>query len=555
MLKSLHIENIAVIEKTDIELSSGLNVLTGETGTGKSIVIDAINAVLGDRTSKDLIRRGFETAEVSALFCNVSDTAKTILEENGFSADEDGNLLVMRRLSLSGNGSVRINGKPATVGLLKSVSNSLVNIHGQHDSQNLLNPDNHIHYVDKIAENASLIKEYYNEFKHLNAVRKELSSIETDEEEKQRKTDLLKYQINEIESANIKIGEREEIKEKIAVADNFEKTLSSLKSSYSLLNGGDDSDGALSLIRNAQKDVSDIKIEGADGIRQKFFDILVLLEDVSADLRDAVFNSEFGEQDPEKLRSRLETIHSLSMKYGKTEEEILNFCEKAKEELNNIVLSDERIKTLSAELDKSTERLIILGDKLTDSRKKAAALFSQKVTENLQFLNMPNVKFEVKIGKGKYTRIGCDVVEFFILTNVGESMKPLHKIASGGELSRIMLAIKNVLADKDDIDTLIFDEIDTGISGVSAGKVGIKLKESAISRQVICVTHLAQIAACADTHFLIEKTVKGDRTYTQVSPLDYEHRINELARIMAGSDITSNLYFSAKEMIDRSSKK
>lgn len=553
MLKSLHIENIAVIEKTDIDLSLGFNTLTGETGAGKSIVIDSINAVLGERTSKDLIRNGCDKASVSALFCGLSDVCINLIRENGYDVDDEGNLLIVRTLSLSGNGSVKINGAPATASVLKAISKHLVNIHGQHDNQSLLNPDLHFTYIDKVAENEEILKEYYEEFKKLNSIRKELSLVETDEDEKLRRKSLLEFQIEELKNADIKIGESASLKEQLKIADNFNKMMSALSSAHTLLTGTDDTDGAVSMINNAKSEVGSLDIKELDSTIQKLDEALFSLEEVCGNIRRFTDNSSLKDLDSEKISNRLDLLHRLMLKYGNSEEAMLEFLRKAEKEIKDIELSDEKAKQLEDELDKSTERLIELGDKLTNSRLDAAKSFSSEVTKVLSYLNMPDVEFSVKREKGRYTKFGCDVIEFMIRTNAGENEKPLHKIASGGELSRTMLAIKSVLAKKDDVDTLIFDEIDSGISGRAADKVGVQLKRVSENRQVICVTHLAQIAAFGDSHFLIEKTVSNGRTYTDVSLLSGDKRIEEIARIMSGTDITDNLYNSAKELLDRSS--
>ena len=552
MIKSLHIENIAVIEKTDIEFSNGFNCLTGETGAGKSIVIDSINAVLGERTSKELIRTGTDKAEVSAVFGELSRDALTLLSENGYEADQNGEVMITRTLHTGSGSGVRINGRPATAGILKEISKGLVNIHGQHDNQSLLLPETHIKYIDKVAENSELKEKYLSEFRNLNSIRKELASLETDEGEKIRKTELLNYQINEIESAEITPGETEKLKEQLKLIENYEKTSQVLRSAYYSLNGGDENDGAVSLVRNAQSDIASVEISSLQKTGQKFSEALALLEDIAFDIRNVINGSELSDLQPEKIRSRLDALRSLVLKYGGSEEKVLEYLSSSKAELEKISLSDERIKELSKLLDDSTERLVDLGEELTKSRVAAALAFEKKVTETLFYLNMPDSEFKVSIGKGKYTRIGCDTVEFLIKTNAGDELKPLHKIASGGELSRIMLSIKSVLADKDDVDTLIFDEIDSGISGRAADKVGVQLKAVSSTRQVICVTHLAQIAAYAGNHLLIDKSVKDGKTYTTVQRLGYDERINEIARIMSGTDITDNLYKTAKEMLDRS---
>lgn len=554
MLKYLHIENIAVIEKTDIEFLSGFNVLTGETGSGKSIIIDAINAILGERTSKELIRAGCERAEVSALFGDLSEYCVNLLKENGYEPDEDGNLLITRVLSLSGNGVIKINGRPATATILKSIGKSLVNIHGQHDNQGLMNPDNHYLYIDRIAENGNLLEAYYSEFKHLNAVRKELNATYTDEDEKRRRIELLNYQIAELEAANIKVGEVEELKKQLDISLNYQKMISALYDAYECINGSDDFDGAISLVTNSKKKLLSVKSDEFDQAAAILENVSAELDEVCTNIRKFTENPSLSKLDHEKIGERLDMLHKLMLKYGNTEQDILDYLGKAKKELEDINLSDKRALELSEELDLSTERLIKLGDKLTESRTKAARSFELQVTEILKYLDMPNVVFKVNIQKGRYTKVGCDVVEFNICTNLGEESKPLAKIASGGELSRIMLAIKSVLSSKDDVDTLIFDEIDSGISGRAAGKVGVQLKKVAENRQVICVTHLAQIAAYGDNHLLIEKYVDGGRTFTNVNCLSYEERINEVARIMSGSDMTEKLYDSAKELLDRSFK-
>ena len=553
MIKSLHIENIAVIEKTDIDFEFGFNALTGETGAGKSIIIDAINAVLGERTSKDLIRNGCQKAMVSALFCDLSADSVQLLAENGYEPDADGNLLITRVLT-SGGGSVKINGKTATASVLKEVTKNLINIHGQHDNQSLLNPDNYYLYLDMLAENDKQKNDYYNEFKHFNSVRRELNSQETDEGEKLRRKEILEYQIKELEEADITVGEFDEIKRKIAIAENYEKTISKLSAAEQCLYGDELSDGAVSLVRNAQKYIEDVKDDEISAVSARLAEVLLNLEDIDSELRSFTDNEEYSNLDGEKLRERLDTLHRLMLKYGNDEPKMLAFLENARAELEKIECSDKVISELSAELDASTERLISLAEKLTATRVTAAERFSAQVTDVLKFLDMPNVVFKINVNHDKYSKHGCDTVEFLISANAGESVKPLHKIASGGELSRIMLAIKSVLAEKDNVSTLIFDEIDTGISGRAADKVGLQLQKVAQNHQVICVTHLAQIAAYAENHLLIEKTSHNDRTYTSVTTLDYESRIREIARIMSGADITKNLYNSAKELLYRSKK-
>lgn len=552
MLKFLHIENIAVIERSDIEFSAGFNVLTGETGAGKSIVIDAINAVLGERTSKELIRAGCDTAEVSAVFGELDNATAAALSDAGVTPDDDGNIVIRRRLSAAGKGLIKLNDRPVTATELKEIGKHLVNIHGQHDNQALLDPERHLDYIDAVADDDPIKGKYYAEFRELNRIRKELAATETDEDEKRRRVGLLKYQINELESAGIKPGEYEKLQKKLAIARNYQKTAEALSRAYSALKGDDEFDGAVSLLTDAEKSLSSLHNDEWDKKSSALADAAAAAEDVSAALYDFLENAELAGIDPDEINSRLETLDKLKAKYGNSEDEMLEFLEKARTELNDTEFSDKKAAELSTLLDDATERLIALADELTAARKKAATEFEKQVCDILSYLNMPDVRFTVKFSKGRYTKRGCDTAEFMISANRGESVKPLCKIASGGELSRVMLAIKSVLLGRDPVGTMIFDEIDTGISGYTAGKVGTQLKKVAENRQVICVTHLAQIAAMADTHLLIEKKAEKDRTFTSVSPLSYEQRINEIARIMSGAQMTENLYNSAKELLDRS---
>ena len=552
MLKFLHIENIAVIERSDIEFSSGFNVLTGETGAGKSIVIDSINAVLGERTSRELIRAGCDTAEVSAVFGELDNATAAALSDIGVVPDDDGNIVIRRRLSAAGKGLIKLNDRPVTATELKEVGRHLVNIHGQHDNQALLDPERHLDYVDAVADDDPIKGKYYAEFREINKIRKELAAVQTDEDEKRRRVDLLKYSINELESAGIKPGEYDKLRRKLEIARNYQKTAEALARAYSELKGDDELDGAVSLLSGAEKALSSLRDEEWDKRASVLSSAASAAEDVSAAIYDFLENAEYSDIDPDEINARLDTLDKLMLKYGGGEWELLKALDKAREELNDIEFSDKKAAELSELLDSSVERLVALGEELTEVRKKAAAAFEKQVCDILSYLNMPDVRFTVQFAKGRYTKRGCDTAEFMISANRGESVKPLSKIASGGELSRVMLAIKSVLLGKDPVGTMIFDEIDTGISGYTAGKVGTQLKRVAENRQVICVTHLAQIAAMGDTHLLIEKKAEGDRTFTSVSPLSYEDRINEIARIMSGAQMTENLYNSAKELLDRS---
>lgn len=552
MLKFLHIENIAVIERSDIEFSPGFNVLTGETGAGKSIVIDSINAVLGERTSRELIRAGCDTAEVSAVFGELDNATAAALSDIGVVPDDDGNIVIRRRLSAAGKGLIKLNDRPVTATELKEVGRHLVNIHGQHDNQALLDPERHLDYVDAVADDDPIKGKYYAEFREINKIRKELAAVQTDEDEKRRRVDLLKYSINELESAGIKPGEYDKLRRKLEIARNYQKTAEALARAYSELKGDDELDGAVSLLSGAEKALSSLRDEEWDKRASVLSSAASAAEDVSAAIYDFLENAEYSDIDPDEINARLDTLDKLMLKYGGGEWELLKALDKAREELNDIEFSDKKAAELSELLDSSVERLVALGEELTEVRKKTAAAFEKQVCDILSYLNMPDVRFTVQFAKGRYTKRGCDTAEFMISANRGESVKPLSKIASGGELSRVMLAIKSVLLGRDPVGTMIFDEIDTGISGYTAGKVGTQLKRVAENRQVICVTHLAQIAAMGDTHLLIEKKAEGDRTFTSVSPLSYEDRINEIARIMSGAQMTENLYNSAKELLDRS---
>ncbi|MBQ6816015.1 MAG: DNA repair protein RecN [Clostridia bacterium] len=550
MLNSLHIENIAVIECADITLSGGFNVLTGETGAGKSIVIDSINAVLGARTSKEIIRNGCSNARVLAEFTNISPETQKIIEDYGYSLD-DGKLIIQRTLSEDSRGGFKVNGLPATSGVIKDIGVNLINIHGQHDNQTLLNPEKHCLYIDKIANNSEILTDYYAEFKNLNSIRRQLEALDMDEAEKLRKIDLLKYQISELENANITLGEHEKLKEKLKLAKEFEQTNKRLNFALSVLNSGEEP-GVIDLLKESHKNLSKINSEKLNLTTQKLLGAVEELCDIESEIEYFINNDLVSTENIDIIQDRIELLNNLMLKYAPNEEGLLEFLNNAKQELNAINLLNENSAKLEAELLKSEERLIKKAQALTDSRINAAKNFENNVCGVLKYLDMPNVVFKVSITKSRYSKNGCDAVEFLISANAGETVKPLAKIASGGELSRVMLAIKSVLAKADEVETLIFDEIDSGISGRAANKVAAQLKKVSNAKQVICVTHLAQIAAFATNHMLIEKSVKNDRTYTNVYSLDYNSRIDEIARIMSGTEITENLFNSAKELLDRS---
>ena len=552
MLKYLHIENIAVIESADIEPVSGFNALTGETGAGKSIVIDSINAVLGERTSKEIIRNGADKALVSAVFGELSPASKRVLAENGITPDDDGLISVQRTLSISGSGNIRINGQLITAQTLREISKYLINIHGQHDSQMLLRPENHYLYLDLIADNDKERNDYSEAFSAFQNIRKEIKALETDEDKKYDRIDLLKFQITELENADIKVGELEELKKVRELIRNSEKMLKTLSEGLQMLNGDLDNEGAVSMARSALGLVEKAALPELSETAQSLSSAVGSLETVADSIRKYVADFPYSVEDAEKTDERLDTLHRIMLKYGNSEESALQYLEQAKAELNAIEFGEERLAELENELGIAEERLVAAGQRLTDSRIKAACGFQKQVCEALSFMDMTNVKFVVDIKDSKYSKKGKDDVEFLISANAGESIKPLYKVASGGELSRIMLAIKGIIANKDDVDTLIFDEIDTGISGRAASKVAVQLQKVAKLRQVICVTHLAQIAAAAEGHFLIEKSVSGGKTYTNVTLLDESSRVSEIARIMSGTELTENTISSAKELLDRS---
>lgn len=552
MLKYLHIENIAIIESASIETTDGFNVLTGETGAGKSIVIDSINAVLGERTYKEIIRNNADKATVSAVFGNLSKASVNALNEHGIAPDENGNVSVQRVLSQSGNGSVRINGQLTTAQVLRDIAKYLVNIHGQHDSQMLLKPENHYLYLDLVAENEAEQKGYSSAFKKFTDIRREIKALETDEDEKAIRIDLLKFQIEELENADIRVGEIEELKQKRELFSNAEAVIKRLNDCIFALNGDVDSDGAIGLSKTALNYLEKVDVEALGDSLNNLNSAVSALDNATEQIRKYISDFNYSKEEVQKTNDRLDLLHSIVIKYGNSEEKALDYLSKAKEELHAIQFSDEKIEMLENELVVAEQQLVSAGEKLTASRKKAAKGFEKAVSEALSFMDMNSVEFIVKIDEARYSKTGKDNIEFLISANAGESVKPLYKVASGGELSRIMLAIKGIIADKDNVDTLIFDEIDTGISGRAASKVAVQLKKLSGLRQVICVTHLAQIAAAAQSHFLIEKTVKDGKTYTNVALLSEEDRINEIARIMSGTNLTENIISSAKELIDRS---
>ncbi len=548
MLKTLDIENIAVIEKTTVEFSDGLNVLTGETGAGKSIVVDSINAILGERTSKELVRHGCDSAYVSAFFTDISSAVSQKLDELGFPCEEDNSLVLTRKISYTGKSLCKINGKSATVSMLKEIGTLLVNIHGQHDSQALLNPDFQYQYIDMLCEDKSYLENYRNSFKRLISIRRRLKALTASEADKDKELELLNYQIDELEKANIKPGEREELNKRRALIQKSEALAKTLSLTLGAINGDDDNSGAQGLVNDAYKNL--IHYDECKDVYEIFEDINDKFEAAKDKIDLLSTQLDFDENELESIEERLDLLYKFSHKYGNTEEEMLNFLEDAKSRRNSIIYSDEELEKLNSEYDLVFEETVRLADELSKYRKNTGLRFEKLVKEELSFLDMPKLQFIVKFDKGNLSSTGFDKIEFLISTNVGEPPKPLSKIASGGELSRIMLAIKNILSYNDIIGTLIFDEIDTGVSGSASRKIGLKLKSVAENTQVICVTHSAQIASKADEHFLIKKEFTNDSTYTSVLPLDFEARKRELARIMGGIEITDTLLKSAQELLE-----
>ena len=551
MLKSLNIENIAVIEKADIEFSGGLNVLTGETGAGKSIVVDSINAILGERTSKDLVRHGADNANVVARFENINSDVEAMLNDLDITPEEDKSLIISRKISNQGKSNCRINGVPCTVGMLKELGSKLVNIHGQHDSQQLLNSDMHYKFVDMLSNDKAIYEEYKKSFKNLVAVRKQLKKLTADADDKDKQLELLEYQINEISQADIKVGEIEQLKQRKTFLLNAKNIISALNTALSAINGDDDNAGIKSVVESSLADFD--SIQDVDGDLKAIYNQCDTVNEQLEVLKDALSNKlysiDYDESELDSIEERLNLLYNFANKYGETEQDMLNYLANAEKQRNSIVNSDEEIERLSAEYDSALDKTVTAADILSAHRKGLAYKLEQDVQEELLFLDMPKIKFRVNFEKGNLSLNGYDKIEFLISTNPGEPLKPLAKIASGGELSRIMLAIKNIVARYDVIDTLIFDEIDTGVSGRASRKIGLKLKDVSRHTQVICVTPSDQIASVADCHLLIEKRISLASTYTSVKSLDFNGRKRELARIMGGLEITDSLLKSAEELL------
>lgn len=549
MLSSLQIENVAVIQKAEVHFEPGLNVLTGETGAGKSILIDSINAILGNRTSKDLVRTGAAKAVIRAAFEQVPPAVLDKLEQSGYERSEA--LLLSREITAEGKSSCRINGMPATAAVLRELCGGLININGQHDSVGLLNPAHHLGILDDYAQNRTAFQEYYTLYRELVRVKRELDALITDEAEKQRKIDLLQYQVQEIEDAGLTAGEEQTLENRRKVLSNASAIRDRLAQSYALLSGSDDAAGAVDLLGEASNAVDaaaqlDPALTAAAG---QLLDLYYNAKDVAADLIGRLDTYDTNDAELDEVEQRLDLLYRLKRKYGSTVEDVIAFGQKAREELDNIQHSQQRYDALQAEKLRLYTKAREKAEVLTQTRLKAFEELNTRISGTLDFLNMPGVRMTLRHTRGPLASHGQDSVEFYISTNPGEAPKPLAKIASGGELSRITLAIKNAMADKDAVPTVIYDEIDSGVSGKAAGRIGEVLRQSAQGHQILCITHTAQIAALADCHLLIQKNVSNERTYTEIHPLDENGRVEALARLISGDHVTELSRANAREML------
>ncbi len=556
MLSNLKIQNIAIIENASIDFGNNFNCMTGETGAGKSIIIDSINAILGEKTSRELIRTGESKATVSACFTDISQETKNILAQMDIACEPDNSLLISRVMTKDGKNSCKINGEPATVSMLKKIGLNLINIHGQSDNQELMNRELHYTFIDAVAENGDIFNKYKQSFAEMQNLKAQINNINTDEAKKARQIDLLTYQIDELKKADIRIGEKDELTQRRDIINNSQKVVSALNEAYCALNGADEYPGGVSMMFDAARALTAVAryLPDCETMAETINDAAFTVEAYISEISDLIENSLFDEKELADIEERLDVIYRLSKKYGESEEEMLIFLDKAQEELHNITYSDELLAKLQSELQKQIEIVSLNALELSNSRKNASHEFEERIMHELHFLDMPQTVFSVSISSTDFSDTGADDIEFFISANKGETAKPLVKIASGGELSRIMLAIKSVLADKDGTDTLIFDEIDTGVSGRAAGKIALKLSEVSKNRQVICITHLPSIAAFSNHHMLISKAVKDEKTYTSVIPLDYDGRVAEIARIIGGNTNNPIHLESAKQLLTDAQK-
>lgn len=555
MLSSLQIENVAVIQKANVHFEKGLNVLTGETGAGKSILIDSINAILGNRTSKDLVRTGAAKAVIRAAFEDVPPAVLDSLEKAGYERSEA--LLLSREITAEGKSTCRINGMPATAAVLRELCGGLININGQHDSVGLLNPARHEGILDAYAQNSAEYQAYYAIYRELVGVKKTLDAMITDESEKQRRIDLLSYQVQEIDDAGLTAGEEQTLESCRKVLANASTIRDRIAQCYALLSGGDEAPGAVDLLGEASNAVdaaAQLDGELSAGAGQ-LLDLYYTAKDVAADLIGRLDAYDTNDAELDEIEQRIDLIYKLRRKYGDTVEDILAFGERARKELEMIQSSQERVE----HLQKEQRRLYTLArekaEALTQTRLKAFDELNKRISGTLDFLNMPGVRMTLRHSRGPLASHGQDSIEFYISTNPGEAPKPLAKIASGGELSRITLAIKNAMADKDAVPTVIYDEIDSGVSGKAASRIGEVLRQSAEGHQILCITHTAQIAALADCHLLIQKNITNERTYTEIHPLDENGRVEALARLISGDHVTELSLANAREMLGRNAEK
>ena len=555
MLSSLQIENVAVIQKANVHFEKGLNVLTGETGAGKSILIDSINAILGNRASKDLVRTGAAKAVIRAAFEDVPPAVLDSLEKAGYERSEA--LLLSREITAEGKSTCRINGMPATAAVLRELCGGLININGQHDSVGLLNPARHEGILDAYAQNSAEYQAYYAIYRELVGVKKTLDAMITDEGEKQRRIDLLSYQVQEIDDAALTAGEEQTLESRRKVLANASTIRDRIAQCYALLSGGDEAPGAVDLLGEASNAVDaaaqlDGELSASAG---QLLDLYYTAKDVAADLIGRLDAYDTNDAELDEIEQRIDLIYKLRRKYGDTVEDILAFGERARQELEMIQSSQERVE----HLQKEQRRLYTLArekaELLTQTRLKAFDELNKRISDTLDFLNMPGVRMTLRHTRGPLASHGQDSIEFYISTNPGEAPKPLAKIASGGELSRITLAIKNAMADKDAVPTVIYDEIDSGVSGKAASRIGEVLRQSAEGHQILCITHTAQIAALADCHLLIQKNITNERTYTEIHPLDENGRVEALARLISGDHVTELSLANAREMLGWSAGK
>lgn len=547
MLRVLHIENIAVIECADIAFDRGFNVLTGETGAGKSIVIDAISAIIGERAYRDMIRTGTEKASVQAVFSDVPELSW--FGDNGVAYEPE--TVIQREIFLDGRNVCRVNGSLVSVSVLRKLGSQLIDIHGQHDSASLFDEGSHLQFLDDFAANGDLRAAYKEKYDAVMDLCKEIDRISMDEGEKLRRQETLRYQIAEIEKAGLAVGEDTALEERRKLLQNSEKLSDGMQSAVSALYGGDDSDGAVALLQEAGRELGRLSryTDAYAPMQEKLTDLMYQLQDVAEELWDAKDSLSYSPQELDRIEERLDTIHRLRKKYGATCEDILAYLERAKAELDEIEFADDHLEKLQKRLEKAEKEAFSAANILSANRQEKAAAMAQLICSELAQLDMPKVQFSCQFEKLPLTPIGIDGVAFYMSANAGEALKPMSKVASGGELARIMLAMKNVQAEKDRVDTLIFDEVDTGVSGRAAQKVAEKLRSVAKHKQVLCVTHLPQLAALADTHLLIAKAERGGRTYTTVTPLDRAGRAQELARIIGGANVTETTLKSAEEML------